>query len=127
MEKELLPVSHASISAAICLRSRLPERVVNAVIYHHNPMMLDVYTAETLCQSSQVLGVVLYISGKLADSVLPQIGQNSTITLAEIEQTPEVLWLNQFGPAVHFEEMLNEELPVAREIFGAYSNNAVVH
>jgi HD-like signal output (HDOD) protein len=119
IEAELLPVSHAGISAAICSRSLLPPRVVNAVTYQHHPIIPEIYSCDTLGQSAQVLGLILYICGQLADSCGLTIANSPVIKMDELRALPEVKWLQGFGE-VPLETLISEELPKSQEIHRAF-------
>ncbi len=120
LENETLvfPASHAAVSAAVCARSLLPMRVVNAVIYHHHPMLLEGQTVKTAGQSSQFLGVILFLADRGADLSGFSVGDDP-MTFEEINETKEAKWLSNFGP-VHLEELIAEELPKAEETFSIF-------
>jgi len=122
-EKEILPYDHAELSAALAARSLLPPRAVNAIHYHHNPLVVKEGAATELNQSANLLAVVMNVCDKLADICKMDIFVKSTLTMEELAECPEVVWLNQYGPAHDFYTLAEEELAKSKEIFEAYFTN----
>lgn len=115
-EGVFLPFSHADIAAAICARSLLPLRVVNAVAHHHAPIIRleDSYTPE---RSARFLGAILNVCDRMADHCQIGVLDKKEVTIKDIENSREARWLNDFGPWIDFENLIEEELPKTREVF----------
>jgi HD-like signal output (HDOD) protein len=122
-EKEFLPFGHAQISAAIAARSLLPDRAVNAILFHHFPMITDAGTSVQPAQNPYFLGIILSVCDSIADSCQMNIFGQSGLTLEEIQQSPEVLWLNKFGNTPDLASLAGEELAKSQEIFEVYFSN----
>ena len=120
-EEEILGLSHTDISAAICTISLLPPRVVNAVLHHSVPVLLE---EECLCapsQSDRFLGTLLHVCDRLADCAGLRVIRGREMTLEEFHSLPEVFWLNsRLGREIPFETLLAEELPKAEEIAASF-------
>jgi HD-like signal output (HDOD) protein len=122
-EKEILPFGHADISAAIAARSLLPAQAVSAIQHHHDGLMIS--NGETLAQNSEpdFLGIILNIGDKIADSCGMNMFGQPTLSIEEIQESPEVLWLNNFGEMPDIRALAEEEVLKAREIFEVYFSN----
>ena len=115
-EKEILGMSHADVSAAICASSLLPHRVVNAVLYHNTPSLVEPARMPNIAESARFLGNIVRLCDKLADAAGLQFLRPKEITLEEAQASPEVQWLKQFGREIDYAALIAEELPKAQEI-----------
>ncbi len=123
-EKELLPFGHAEISAAIGARSLLPARAVNAILFHHFPMMIEELGKKIEPQNNPYfLGIILHVCDKIADQFQMNMFGQPDSTLEEIQQSPEILWLNQYGEIHHLATLAEEEFGKSREIFEVFFSN----
>ena len=122
-EKEILPYGHADISAAIAARSLLPARAVNAIRFHHQPLVVKDGEPVELFESANLLAVVMNVCDKVADICRMDMFVKSSLTMEELAQTPEVLWLNRYGPTHDFYQLAEEELAKSKEIFEVYFSN----
>ena len=122
-EKEILPYDHAELSAAIAARSLLPPRAVNAIRHHDTPLVVKERVATELNQNANLLAVVMNVCDKLADICHMDIFVKSNLTMEELAQCPEVVWLNRFGPEHDFYTLAEEELAKSKEIFETYFTN----
>ncbi len=119
-EKEILSFGHAEISAAVCAKSNFPPRIVNAVLYHHRPMLLESGNFKPV-ESAAFLGVLLSICDRLADAAsLPIGGRVEERDLTHLLELPEVKWLSRFGPLPDFAAMVEKELASAQELCGIF-------
>lgn len=119
-EKEILPFNHADIGGAICARSLLPPQVVNSIVHHHDPMSSSMENLITPGKSARFLGVVLSVCDKIADSCQMDLSGPSKLTLEEIQESPEVQWLNHFGHNYDFETFIEQELPKSEDVFTVF-------
>jgi len=108
-ELAILSFTHEELSAAICARSHLPGRVVNSVLYHHQPPLIEMKQL-SVQESAMFLGVLLSIGDKLADTAGLGMGPaEESLPIAEIANTPEGHWLAAFGKKIDYERILTEE------------------
>lgn len=122
-EKEFLPFGHSEIAAAIAARSLLPQRAVDAILFHHYPMMTHLGTAIDPDKNPYFLGIILSVCDRIADCChLDMFGQTA-LTIEEIQESPEVLWLNNFGAALDIRTLAEEELAKSKEIFEVFFSN----
>jgi len=63
------------------------------------------------------------VCDKLADICHMDIFVKSNLTMEELAQCPEVVWLNRFGPEHDFYTLAEEELAKSKEIFETYFTN----
>ena len=122
-EKEFMPFDHAEISAAMAARSMLPLRAVNAIIHHHTPLSVHPGNPVELSRNANLLSVVMNVCDKIADICGMDIFLKSDLTLETLEQTPEIVWLKQFGKRHDFATLAEEELAKSKEIFEVYFSN----
>jgi HD-like signal output (HDOD) protein len=119
-EKEVLPFSHANMAAAIAARSSMPLRAVDAVAYHHKKMLMTTSTLVAPNQNPLFLGIILSVCDQLADSCQLDLFGKTTVTMAEVRESPEVLWLNNHGKKLELEAMAMEELVKSQEIYNVF-------
>jgi len=119
-EKEILPFGHANIAAAIAARSSLPLRAIDAIAYHHKQMLTTTSTTIAPNQNPLFLAVILSVCDKTADACELILFGNSTMTMAEVQESPEVAWLNTYGTALDIEPMAAEELAKSQEIYNVF-------
>jgi HD-like signal output (HDOD) protein len=122
-EVEFLPFSHAQISGAIAARSLLPARAVNAILFHHFPVMAQAGKPVHPEQNPYFLGIVLNVCDKIADSYEMNFFGQAPSTMEEIQDSPEVRWLSGFGEMPELVALAKEELHKSREIFEVYFSN----
>lgn len=120
-ESELLPFGHAEIAAAIATRATLAPRAIDAILNHHNPVVpsIDVPPGK----SPQFLATVLSICDGVADCCKMDMFGHSDRTMEEIEQGPEMSWLNQYARMPDLFELAEEELTKSQQIFDVYFSN----
>jgi putative nucleotidyltransferase with HDIG domain len=116
-EKEVLPFSHANIGAAIAARSGLPLRAVDAIAYHHKQMLMTTSTIIAPNQNPLFLGIILSVCDRIADGSQLDFLGTSTDSMDEIRQSPELVWLRNYGKQLDFEAMAVEELVKSQEIY----------
>ena len=116
-EKDILPFSHANIAAAIAARSALPLRAVDAIAYHHKQMLMTQSTLVAPNQNPLFLGIILAVCDKIADSCQLELFGKATITVEEVRECPEIVWLKNYGKKVDVETLAVEELTKAQEIY----------
>jgi HD-like signal output (HDOD) protein len=123
-EKEVLPFSHANIAAAVAARSILPLRAIDAIAYHHKQMLMTTSTVVAPNQNPLFLGIIISVCDKIADGCNLDFLGRSTATMDEIKETPEFVWLSNYGKKIDFEELAVEELVKAQEIYTVYFTEA---
>jgi HD-like signal output (HDOD) protein len=123
-EKEVLPFSHANIAAAIAARSMLPLRAIDAIVYHHKKMLMTTSTLIAPNQNPLFLGIILSVCDQIADGCqLDFLGQ-ANVTMQQIRETPEIVWLGNYGKKIDFEGIAVEELVKAQEIYTVFFSEA---
>jgi len=116
-EKEILPFGHANIAAAIAARSALPLRAIDAIAYHHKQMLMTTSTLVAPNQNPLFLGIILSVCDKIADGCQLDFLDKSTMTMEEIRESQEYVWLRNYGKKIDFEAMAVEELVKSQEIY----------
>jgi HD-like signal output (HDOD) protein len=119
-EKDVLPFSHANIAAAIAARSALPLKAVDAIAYHHKQMLMTQSTLVAPNQNPLFLGIILSVCDRIADGCQLNLFEKDVVTMEEIRESPEVVWLRNYGKKVDFEAMAVEEMIKAQEIYMAF-------
>jgi HD-like signal output (HDOD) protein len=121
-EKELLPFGHAEIGSAIAVRSALPPRAIEAILHHHESRIGEVGGLSP-GKCPHFLGMILRICDGVADCCHMDMFEPSTRTLEEIQESPEVRWLNKFGDVHDLRSLAQEELTRSQEIFDVFFSN----
>ena len=119
-EKDILPFSHANIAAAIAARSALPLKAVDAIAYHHKQALTTTSTLIAPNQNPLFLAIILNVCDKIADGCQLDLFGKEPVTLEDVRETPEVVWLKNFGKKIDLEEMASEELVKAQEIYTVF-------
>ena len=119
-EKEVLPFSHANMAAAIAARSALPLRAVDAIAYHHKQMLMTTSTLIAPNQNPLFLGIILSVCDKIADGCQLDLFGKSNLSMDEVRESPEVVWLNNHGKKIEVEAMAVEELVKSQEIYTVF-------
>ena len=119
-EKDVLPFSHANMAAAIAARSSLPLRAVDAIAYHHKKMLMTTSTLIAPNQNPLFLGIILSVCDNIADSCQLNLFETSTVTMDEVRESAEAVWLTNHGKKLDFEAMAVEELVKSQEIYTAF-------
>jgi len=119
-EKDVLPFSHANIAAAIAARSALPLKAVDAIAYHHKQMLMTQSTLVAPNQNPLFLGIILSVCDRIADGSQLDMFGKTNVTMDEIRESPEVVWLRNYGKKVDFEAMAVEEFTKSQEIYTAF-------
>jgi HD-like signal output (HDOD) protein len=119
-EKEVLPFSHANMAAAIAARSALPLRAIDAIAYHHKQMLTTTSTLVAPNQNPLFLGIILGVCDKIADACQLDLFGRSTLTMDEVRESTEVVWLKNLGKQLDLEAMAVEELVKSQEIYTVY-------
>jgi len=122
-EKEFLPFGHAQISAAIAARSLLPERAVNAILFHHFALITDAGAAIAPGRNPYFLGIVLNVCDRIADACQMNMFGQPLPTIEDIQQSPEIAWLSKFGATPDLRSLAEEELAKSKEIFEIFFSN----
>ncbi|WP_157895115.1 HDOD domain-containing protein [Verrucomicrobium sp. GAS474] len=113
-------VNHAHLSAALCLRSHLPLRVIDAVLHHPQPQLLDPTHVGRLHESALFLSVLLHLSARIADACQINRIKRTPVTFEQIAGSAEAKWLAHFGPAPDFVRIATSELPIAEEVHAMF-------
>jgi HD-like signal output (HDOD) protein len=124
-EKEILPFSHANIAAAIAARSLLPLRAVDAIAYHHKQMLMTTSTVVAPNQNPLFLGIILSVCDRIADGCQLDFLGKSNVTMEEIRESPEFVWLSNYGKKIDFEAMAVEEFVKSQEIYSVFFSDDV--
>jgi len=123
-EKDVLPFSHANIAAAIAARSAMPLRAIDAIAYHHKQMLTSTSTLIAPNQNPLFLGIILSVCDKLADACQLELFRQSPLTMEDLRETPEVVFLMNHGKALDLEAMAVEELVKSQEIYTVFFSDA---
>jgi len=119
-EKERLPFSHANIAAAIAARSAMPLKAVDGIAYHHKQMLMTQSTLIAPNQNPLFLGIILAVCDRMADGCQLDLFRKEAPTSAELAESPEIVWLKNYGKKLDLEEMAAEELVKSEEIYTAF-------
>jgi HD-like signal output (HDOD) protein len=119
-EKEVLPFSHANIAAAIAARSAMPLKAVDGIAYHHKQMLMTQSTLVAPNQNPLFLGIILAVCDRVADGCQLDLFGKPAPTAEELAESPEIVWLKNYGRPLDLEEMAAEELVKSEEIFTAF-------
>jgi HD-like signal output (HDOD) protein len=119
-EKDILPFSHANIAAAMAARSALPLRAVDAIAYHHKQMLMTTSTIVAPTQNPLFLGIILSVCDRLADGCQLGLFGNTEVSMAAMQESPEVVWLNNYEKKIDLEALAVEELVKSQEIFTVF-------
>jgi HD-like signal output (HDOD) protein len=122
-EKEFLPFGHAEISAAIAARALLPMRAVDAIRYHHDPEKIRTGAPVHSDKTSYFLAVILNICDGVADNCGMAMFGPVGLPIEELQQSPEMAWLSNFGVPHDLRTAAEEELQKAKEIFEIFFTN----
>ena len=114
VEPEVMPFTHAEISAAIAVRSMLPPRAIEAIEMHHHPFDMTV---------DNPVGIILAVCDQVADLCNMNMFGPTDITVETLDHCPEVQWLEAHGKTYDLVELATEELARSREIFEVYFSN----
>ena len=113
-EIEAFGLTHADISAAICVQSHIPLRVATAVVRHHQPVL---HSARDFApgESSSFLAVLLFLCDHFADChQLANGGPGQAQGIDEILAGPEGQWLISLGHVPDFHRLVETELAKAQ-------------
>ena len=119
-EKEILPFSHANIAAAIAARSALPLKAIDAIAYHHKQALTTTSTLVAPNQNPLFLAIILNVCDKIADGCQLDLFGKEPVTLEDVRETPEVVWLKNYGKKLDLEAMASEELVKSQEIYTVF-------
>jgi len=123
-EKEVLPFGHANIAAAIAARSMLPLRAIDAIAYHHKQMLMTTSTLIAPNQNPLFLGIILCVCDKIADGCQLDFLGKPEVTMQEIRESAEFIWLKNYGKPIDFEAIAVEELVKSEEIYTVFFSEA---
>jgi HD-like signal output (HDOD) protein len=118
-EKEVLPFSHANIAAAIAARSAMPLKAVDGIAYHHKQMLMTQSTLVAPNQNPLFLGIILAVCDRIADGCQLDFFGRTAPSAEELAESPEIVWLKNYGRKLDLESMAAEELVKSEEIFTA--------
>ena len=118
-EKQFLPFDHAEISAAIAARAGLPPRDVDATLHHHDTSVMDIVGA-TPQKTFRFLAMILSVCDKIADSYQMNMFAQTTRTMEQIQEGPEVQFLGKFGDMQNLLALAEEELARAQQTFDVF-------
>ena len=119
-EKEVLPFSHANIAAAIAARSAMPLKAVDGIAYHHKQMLMTQSTLIAPNQNPLFLGIILGVCDRLADGCQLDLFGKEPPSAEELAESPEIVWLKNYGKPLDLEEMAAEELVKSEEVYSAF-------
>ncbi len=119
-EKDVLPFSHANIAAAIAARSAMPLKAVDGIAYHHKQMLMTQSTLVAPNQNPLFLGIILAVSDRIADGCQLDLFGKPPPTPEELAESPEIVWLKNFGKPIDLAQMAADELVKSEEIFTAF-------
>jgi HD-like signal output (HDOD) protein len=119
-EKEVLPFSHANIAAAIAARSAMPLKAVDGIAYHHKQMLMTQSTLVAPNQNPLFLGIILAVCDRVADGCQLDLFGKPAPTPEELAESPEIVWLKNYGKKLDLETLAAEELVKSEEIFTAF-------
>jgi HD-like signal output (HDOD) protein len=119
-EHEVLPFSHANMSAAIAAKSSLPSRAIDAVLYHHRQTLATSSTPASPHQNPLFLAIVMGVADRMADACQMDLFARSTDTVPRVLASLEVAWLKQYGKKLDLESMAAGEVQKAQDIFTAF-------
>jgi HD-like signal output (HDOD) protein len=119
-EKEILPFSHANIAASIAARSTLPLRAVDAIAYHHKQLLTTTSTSIAPNQNPLFLAIILSVCDNIADASQLDLFGKSPVSMKEVQESPEVAWLNEHGTTLDIGPMAVEELAKSREVYDVF-------
>jgi HD-like signal output (HDOD) protein len=119
-ELEMFSLTHANISAAICARSYLPPKLVNAIALHHSSLSIEPESLRLPNESALLLAIILNICDQLADYCQLEIIKKENRSLDDILESPEARYLRLLDPYLPLQEFIDEEMPKAREIFSIF-------
>jgi HD-like signal output (HDOD) protein len=119
-EKDILPFGHANIAAAVAARSALPLKAIDAIAYHHKQALTTTSTLVAPNQNPLFLAIILNVCDKIADGCQLDFLGKEPVTLEDVRETPEVVWLKNYGKKIDLEVMASEELVKAQEIYTVF-------
>jgi len=119
-EKEILPFSHANIAAAIAARSTLPLRAIDAVANHHKQILMTTPALVAPNQNPLFLAIILSVCDKIADASQLDLFGKSITRIAEVQNSAEVICLNNQGVTLDIEAMAAEEMLKSQEIYNVF-------
>ena len=109
-EAEILSFTHADVSAAVCVKSHIPLRAIEAVRRHHTPALPPIRDVKP-AESAAFLSVLLFLCDRMADTHSLCVGGKGTgDTYERLVQRPEFTWLTGFGKTPDFKALAEEEL-----------------
>jgi HD-like signal output (HDOD) protein len=111
VEAEVMPFTHAEISAAIAVRSLVPPLAVEAIEMHHHPFDIE---------GDNLVAIVLATCDQVADLHQMNMFGPAGVTIETLGQSPEVRWLEKRGKNYDLMELATEELSRSKEIFEVY-------
>jgi putative nucleotidyltransferase with HDIG domain len=123
VEKQIIPYSHAEISAAIAARSLLPQRLIDAILHHHHPLVNDDGSPVLPDKKANATTVVLSLCDDVADTCGMNVFAPAAKTLEELQDGPQMTWLKNFGKPVDLRGIAEAELAKSKDIFEAYFSN----
>jgi HD-like signal output (HDOD) protein len=119
-EKEILPFSHANIAAAIAARAALPLKAIDAIAYHHKQVLTTTSTLVAPNQNPLFLAIILNVCDKIADGCQLDLFGKEPVTLEDVRECPEFIWLKNYGKKIDLETMASEELVKSQEIYTVF-------
>lgn len=122
-EEEILPFGHARIAAAIAARSRLPDRAVDAILYHHDTSQILTGGKVMSDKSAFFLCTILNVCDGLADNCGLDMFVPVSQTIEEIQESRDVKLLQKLGAPLDLRTVTEEELQKSKEIFDIFFSN----
>jgi HD-like signal output (HDOD) protein len=119
-EKDVLPFGHANIAAAMAARSSLPLKAIDAIAYHHKQMLMTQSTLIAPNQNPLFLGIILSVCDRIADGCELDIFGRAESSMADLWDSPEIVWLKNYGRPIPLEDMAGEELVKAQEMYNVF-------
>ncbi len=119
-EKDVLPFGHANIAAAMAARSSLPLKAIDAIAYHHKQMLMTQSTLIAPNQNPLFLGIILSVCDRIADGCELDIFGRAEKSINDLWESPEIVWLKNYGRPIPLEDMAGEELVKAQEMYNVF-------
>jgi hypothetical protein len=94
---------------------------VDAIAYHHKQMLMTTSTLVAPNQNPLFLGIILSVCDKIADACQLDLFGKTSLSMPEVIESPEVVWLNNHGKKIDdIEAMAVEELVKSQEIYTVF-------
>ena len=102
----------------------MPLRAIDAIAYHHKQMLMTTSTLVAPNQNPLFLGIILSVCDKIADGCQLDFLGKPEVTMQEIRESAEFVWLKNYGKQIDFEAIAVEELVKSEEIYTVFFSEA---